>query len=177
MLMPRTRMITMTRNAAVRPPQHRRSRLVATAATSGLLVVLAACSGPAANTPGPEQPEGAGESSAPTAAPARTLPKGVKPAPIPTKVANDPADRKNVVMTSCEAAKGGWQAAGTATNPTKKDADYQITVFFTTTAATTIDSASTEISVKPGETVKWSAKQEFSAPKEMLCVLRGVAAG
>ncbi len=53
---------------------------------------------------------------------------------------------------------------------------YRITVFFTTTAATTVDSARTEIEVKAGETIKWSAKQEFTASKEMLCVLRGVDA-
>ena len=182
MLKTPVRMVTMflVRNASARPTGRHPRRLAtvaATAGTSAALVVLAACSGPAANTPGPEQPAAPSKAAASSAAPARTLPKGVKPAPIPTKVANDPADRKNVVMTTCQAAKGGWQASGTATNPTKEDADYQITVFFTTTAATTIDSARTGVSVKAGDTVKWSAKREFAAPKEMLCVLRGVAAG
>jgi hypothetical protein len=174
-------MVRRTRAEVLRPDGRTRRGWAAVAAGSLSLALFAACSGPGGNAPGGnDQPGGAGNpsaSAAPSSAPAKSLPKGVKPAQIPTKVANDPADRKNVVMTTCEAAKGGWQASGTATNPGKDDADYEITVFFTTTAATTIDSARTDVSVKAGETVKWSAKKEFTAPKEMLCVLRGVAAG
>jgi hypothetical protein len=155
----------------------------ATSAVAGSIAVvalaLAGCSGPTGNAQQPGRPGEArepGKSAAPSSEPPKALPKGVRPAPIPSKVANDPADRKNVVMTSCEAAKGGWQAGGTATNPTKKDVEYKITVFFTTTSATTINTASTDVPVKAGQTVKWSAKQDFAAPKEMLCVLRGVNA-
>lgn len=150
-------------------------RLSGLALAGLLLTTAAACSGSDDGAaPGPDQP-GDPTTSA-TAAPASSLPKGVTPAPIPTKVANDPGDRKNVVLTTCEAAEGGWQASGTATNPTKSAVEFRVTVFFTTTSATTIDSARTDVEVKPGETVKWTAKKEFAAPKEMLCVLRGVAA-
>ena len=137
-------------------------------------LALTACSGddeaPAPGAAGATEPAAAPSSSAPT------LPKGVKPAAVPTKVANDVDDRKNVVMSGCKATDGGWGATGTATNPGKKDVTYKVTVFFTTTAATTINSASTEVDVKAGDTVKWDAAKKFTAPDNMLCVLRGVAA-
>lgn len=117
--------------------------------------------------------------AAPTASPSSSvaipgLPAGVAPAPIPTDVPNAVEARSNVVMTSCKAAPGGWQASGTVSNPGKTTVDYTITVFFTTTKATVIDSAQTKVSVDPGAKKSWSAIKKFGAASQMLCVLRGV---
>ena len=79
-------------------------------------------------------------------------------------------------MSGCAATGDGWGATGTATNPGKDDVTYTVTVFFTTTSATTIDSASTDVDVKAGGTVTWKAAKKFTHPADMLCVLRGVAA-
>jgi hypothetical protein len=118
-------------------------------------------------------------SSAPTAARSGTatpLPSNVKAATsVPTKVANDVSLRKNVAITSCAAGKaGGWSASGTVNNPAASAADYTITVFFTTTSATVISTAQTKVTVQPGAKVTWNATKTFTAPKKMLCVLRGV---
>jgi hypothetical protein len=102
------------------------------------------------------------------------LPAGVVPAAIPTDVPNSVEARSSVAMTSCEAAPGGWAAAGTVTNSGKTAVDYTITVFFTTTKATVIDSAQTKVSVDPGSKKSWTATKKFGAASQMLCVLRGV---
>ena len=102
------------------------------------------------------------------------LPAGVAPAPIPTDVPNAVEARSTVVMTSCKAAPGGWQASGTVSNPGTTTVDYTITVFFTTAKATVIDSAQTKVSVDPGAKKSWSAIKKFGAASQMLCVLRGV---
>lgn len=103
------------------------------------------------------------------------LPSGVEPGDIPTEVPNDTALRKGVAVTSCKAVTGGWGAEGTAKNSGSAPRKYTITIFFTTAAATTIDSAATSVDVPPGETVKWAASKKFKAAETMLCVLRGVA--
>jgi hypothetical protein len=77
-------------------------------------------------------------------------------------------------MSTCKATKGGWTAGGSATNPGSKTADYTITVFFTTTAATVVGSAQTRVRVKPGAEETWTAGKKFTAPRRTLCVLRGV---
>jgi len=103
------------------------------------------------------------------------LPVGAVPAEsIPSDVPNDAGARANVTMTSCTSIKGGWRAGGTVTNPGTKTVEYTITVFFTTTAATVIDSAQSKISVAAGSKKSWNASKKFGAAAKMLCVLRGV---
>ena len=158
-----------------RPASPSRTRLRALTPLVALALAplaLTACS----SDPESPAPAAATEPAAAPSSSAPTLPKGVKPASVPTKVANDVGDRKNVVMNACKTTGDGWGASGTATNPGKKDVTYKVTVFFTTTSATTIDSASTDVAVKAGETVTWDAAKKFKTPSEMLCVLRGVAA-
>jgi len=103
------------------------------------------------------------------------LPKGVKGLTrVPADVPNDPALRARVAVASCKAVDGGWQAGGTASNPGRKPATYRITVFFTTATATVVGAARTSITVEPGAKQAWSVSDRFTAPKDTLCVLRGV---
>jgi hypothetical protein len=95
--------------------------------------------------------------------------------PVPTKIANQPGARKNVVQTKCAAIPGGWGAEGTATNPGKKEVTYKVVVHFTTTKATTLDYAQVLVPVQPGKTVPWAAKKQFQAQKEMLCPMPGIS--
>jgi hypothetical protein len=71
---------------------------------------------------------------------------------------------------------GGWRAAGHATNPGTASIEYAVTVFFTTASATTLNYAETTVNVAPGKTASWSVNKEFTGPKTMHCVLRGVSA-
>jgi hypothetical protein len=129
-----------------------------------LALVLAGCVSSAKPEPSP---------SGPTSIPG--LPVGAVPAEsIPTDVPNDANARTNVTMNSCNSIKGGWSAAGTVTNPGPKTVEYTITVFFTTTAATVIDSAQSKVSVAAGSKKNWNASKKFGAAAKMLCVLRGV---
>lgn len=99
----------------------------------------------------------------------------LKSAPLPKKVANQPAVRKNVVQTSCSAVAGGWSAAGTASNPGYQRATYAITVYFTTTHATTLDFGRTTVTVAPGHTRHWTVTKKFAAQAHMLCPMPGIA--
>jgi hypothetical protein len=103
------------------------------------------------------------------------LPSGVTGATsIPTKVANNVAMRKHVTMSSCEKADGGWSASGTATNPATTPVGYTITVFFTTAAATVVDTAQTHVDVAAGGKQAWTVTKKFHAAPSMRCVLVGV---
>lgn len=97
------------------------------------------------------------------------------PVPPPTAIANDTARRKYVTMTGCAASSGGWAASGTATNPGAHATSYTITIFFTTSTATVLDFAKTTVAVPAGQHRSWRAAARFSAPANMLCVLRGVS--
>lgn len=139
-----------------------------------LAIVLAAagCTGSSTADPAPSVRSG---SPARSAEPAPGLPSGVKAATsLPTSPPNRPSLRRNVSMSTCKATKGGWTAGGSVTNPGGKTADYTVTVFFTTTAATVVGSAQTQVRVKPGAEETWTAGKKFTAPRKTLCVLRGV---
>ncbi|MFF0309090.1 hypothetical protein ACFYSC_16810 [Streptosporangium sp. NPDC004379] len=113
---------------------------------------------------------------APAAAPAATPVAGpVEANPLPKKIHNDPNVRSNIVQTKCAAVPGGWGAAGTAANPGKKPVTYRIVVYFTTTKATTLDYARTQVKVPAGKTVPWSAKKKFDAEDKMLCPMPGIS--
>jgi len=122
---------------------------------------------------------GAFAGPAPEAAPSPVasagLPSGVVQAgKVPTKVPNDPALRKNVIVSDCSQAGKGWKAAGKATNPTDKPISYAVTVFFTSEQATVLNTADTTVKVEPGKIADWSIQKDFATTAKALCVLRGV---
>jgi hypothetical protein len=96
-------------------------------------------------------------------------------ADIPTKVPNKPADRKAVTLASCTPSGKGVAAKGTVNRQGKGPADYTITVFFTTSHATVLNFGKTEVHAEPGKPASWTVAKDFSAPKDVRCVLRGVA--
>lgn len=109
------------------------------------------------------------------AAPAPGLPPGVTGATaLPAEIPNTPSLRGNVTLDACTATKGGWSATGTARNSDDRAVNYTITVFFTTSSATVIETAQVKVAVKPGGTETWTASKKFTAPTTTLCVLRGV---
>jgi len=114
----------------------------------------------------------------PTATSARPKPAPALPTvSFATPVPNDPAQRKNAALTSCQKGADGWTASGTAKNPdTAKVLTYLVTVSFATTGGTVLDRASTTISVRPGATATWqiTGAQDF-ADQDLRCILRGVA--
>jgi hypothetical protein len=145
---------------------------VVPAASLAIVLAAAGCTGSSTSDPSPPARSGSPVTSA---EPAPGLPSGVKGATsLPTSPPNRTALRRNVSMNTCQATKDGWTAGGRATNPGSKTADYTITVFFTTTAATVVGSAQTRVRVTPGAEESWTAGKKFTAPGKTLCVLRGV---
>jgi hypothetical protein len=103
------------------------------------------------------------------------LPAGVVNAiAVPTAVPNHPALRRDVLLSSCRAARDGWQASGTALNPGRRQARYTITIFFTTTAGTVIGSGQTAVIVSPGTQRPWNVTAAFHPAHDTRCVLAGV---
>jgi hypothetical protein len=110
-----------------------------------------------------------------TTHPVATLPSGVTGATdVPTAVPNKPALRDDVTITACTAAKGGWAAHGTVHNTAKASTLYRVTIFFTTTSATVLGVGRARLRVPAGSQRSWQATGRFTAPKHVLCVLRGV---
>jgi hypothetical protein len=151
------------------------AKTVTAAAALATALALAGCTSGSAHHTGASA-SGAGDSSHagnPTKAPA--LPSGVTAATnVPTRVPNEPTLRKHVTLSSCKATPGGWGASGTASNPGPSNADYAITVFFTTDHATVIGTAATRVHVAAGGSEQWSVTTKLHAPASTLCVLRGV---
>lgn len=96
--------------------------------------------------------------------------------PLPSKVLNQPAVRKDVVTSGCASVPGGWGATGTVTNSSAKERTYKIVVYFTTTHATALDYAQASVTVAPAKTQKWNASKKFDAQQQMYCVLAGISA-
>ena len=97
------------------------------------------------------------------------------PLPNPSKISNSVKLRRQVAITKCVSAPGGWKASGNAVNSSDtKRFKAKITVFFTTTSATVLDYAQTSVDVAPGKTGTWTAAAKFKAEPTMRCVLRGV---
>jgi hypothetical protein len=118
--------------------------------------------------------------STPAATSAHTAPSPtITQYPLPTgSISNDTSPngkRTDVAITRCAASDGGWSASGTAKNSGSSSETFDITIFFTTTQATTLNYATTSVKVSAGKTGNWTASVKFSAPKDVLCVLRGVA--
>jgi hypothetical protein len=103
------------------------------------------------------------------------LPVGVVNATaVPSVVPNNTASRKNVTISTCKSAGDGWQASGTATNPSAKQTAYTVTVFFTTPGGTVIGTGQTTVTVKPKDHRPWTVSATFHAAPQTRCVLRGV---
>lgn len=95
---------------------------------------------------------------------------------LPDKITNSVKIRQFVTQTKCAAIAGGWSASGTAKNPTAAIRTYKITVFFTTTKATTLNFAIATVKVAPAKTGTWTASKKFPAQKQMLCPMPGISA-
>jgi hypothetical protein len=134
------------------------ARIVAPLA--GLLLLVTACSG------GDQQAKPTPSASA-SASVARVTPPA-------EKIVNEPAARKDVTQNGCTAADGGWGASGTVRNSTTKDASYVIVVSFTNSKSTVLARGTKKLKVAAGKSAKWSASAKFKAPKDVVCVLRGV---
>ncbi|MGL5928056.1 MAG: hypothetical protein ACRCY8_03885 [Dermatophilaceae bacterium] len=131
----------------------------ATALTSLLLLATACSGGEQDASPGPSQ-----TTSAPV----------VRVTPPAENIVNEPAARKDVTQQGCKATEGGWGASGTVRNSTKKEAAYTIVVSFTNSKSTVLARGTQKLKVAPGKSAKWSASAKFAAPKDVVCVLRGV---
>jgi len=100
----------------------------------------------------------------------------VQPTAIPTDVPNQPSARANVQISDCAKQNNGtWVARGNARNPGTSDTTYEITIFFTTAAATVVQTGHTAVAVPAGKTGKWSIPGKIEATGKILCVLRGAA--
>lgn len=147
------------------------------AAAAALAAVLSGCT----QSGSPDRPTASRSATTPSATKPSTaatppgLPSGVTPARVPATVANNIALRRYVTMKQCTAEPGGWKATGTASNPHHTSTTYTITVFFTTSSATVINTQHTKITVAPNSTTKWTVSKKFTAPAKTRCVLTGVA--
>jgi hypothetical protein len=154
------------------PARRRRAAVAAGVLLTASALVLTGCSsgsGGSGKSATPTRPASVSAKAAPG------LPKGVKAlTKVPVDVPNNPDLRRQVAIASCKATHRGWQATGTATNTTKKSRTYRITVFYTTQSATVIGAARTQVTLAPGAQKSWTATDRFAAPKNTLCVLRGV---
>ena len=162
------------RPTAVRPAGVRsaavRSAAVRSAAVAALaLGLVGGCTSSGNATPGPTRTASTAGSSTP---PGPTLVQN----PLPTRLNNQPAVRKDVAQTSCAAVPGGWRVEGTVTNSAARARTYTIVAFFTTLQATTLDYARTAVAVGPGQTKPWTASKRFAAQKQMRCVLAAISA-
>jgi hypothetical protein len=137
--------------------------------TTAALLGLAACSG------GPHSRASAGSTSRPSLSRPAALPAGVVGATaVPTDVANQPTLRANVTISSCARAPGGWAASGTARNPTATAVTYTVTVFFTTSSATVLGSATSKVTIPAHGSQEWNAPAKLTPANPTRCVLRGV---
>ncbi len=82
--------------------------------------------------------------------------------------------RKDFHLLNRGSAKDGWSAGGTIKNPLGHFATYDITAFFTSSAATDLAYGSTSVKVGAGQS-KPSVTVNFAPRAEVLCALRGVA--
>lgn len=155
-------------------PRRRAAKLLAVSVACAL--PLAACTSHHTQTAGGATTAPAATSSAATKSNGAGLPPGVTNATaVPTKVANVPSLRRNVVISSCAKTGTGWAASGTANNPGSADKTYTITVFFATAGGTVIGSSHTDVAVPAGGTKQWKAEDSFHPAPQTQCVLRGVA--
>jgi hypothetical protein len=102
-------------------------------------------------------------------------PKAVGVTDAPTIVPNDPDLRKDVTMTSCEAAKGGWQAGGKIVNHSSAAHNYHVEVFFTSLETTVLGTGLVKVHVDAGTSGVWKIEDKFTPTKPTVCVVTGVS--
>ncbi|HMH58129.1 MAG TPA: hypothetical protein VK537_03000 [Galbitalea sp.] len=129
----------------------------------GLAVAAVACLSACTATPNP------------TTATATAAPKVVGATDAPTIVPNDPDLRKDVTMTSCGAAKGGWQAGGKIVNHSSTARGYHVEVFFTSLETTVLGSGLVRVHVDAGASKAWKIEDKFTPAKPTVCVVTGVS--
>ena len=93
---------------------------------------------------------------------------------LPVISGNNVDKLHQVTRGTCGSVSGGWQLTGTIKNPSSSEVSYDILVYFTTTAATVINSAETTVKVKGGDTAPFTATKQFAGPPNMLCVIVSV---
>ncbi|MET3806016.1 hypothetical protein ABIB25_003024 [Nakamurella sp. UYEF19] len=103
----------------------------------------------------------------PAAAPQHSIPKD-------SQIKDTPALRTSILLTGCSRSASGWEATGTAKNSAAGASTFRVLVFFTDKYSRVIDSATTEVVVKAGQTHGWTARQKFKPPAGTQCVLRAV---
>lgn len=94
---------------------------------------------------------------------------------VPTQLDNVASKRSAVSITTCRAAKGGWEASGKVTNRSKHLAEYTITVFFTDANGTVVGWRQIQTEAGPGKSARWSASAKFTPPSDTACVLAAVS--
>ncbi|MGL5857936.1 MAG: hypothetical protein ACRC35_05940 [Angustibacter sp.] len=115
---------------------------------------------------------GDGDEAAGKPSPSRSAPSLVTP--LAEKIVNEPGARKDVTVVGCAKQDGGWGAKGQIRNTGKADASYTVVVSFTNAKSTVLARDTTKVAVAAGKTKNWSTTARFKAPKEVVCVLRGV---
>jgi len=138
-------------------------------------LMCAACTGgdkTDSNKPGSGAPSATGSATSGASTPAVTSPK----LPKPSDIKNDPAQMKNVAVTSCKAIGGGWSASGTAKNTQKEPVTFKVTIFFTTPQATVQGYGQAKLDVAAGKAGEWSTSAKFAADKDSRCIVRAVSA-
>ena len=83
---------------------------------------------------------------------------------------------KSVNLFNCNRTSDGWSAGGVAVNQGTRTATYRITVAFTSTARRPLATASTTVTLRPGNNTLWSVQSTFAPPKHVDCVLTHVQA-
>jgi hypothetical protein len=150
-------------------------RVVQALCVLGTAGILAGCSSsPTSNSSSSTSTSAPGATTSSVPIAGVTTSSGPTTTTIPAHVANNDAARKNVIVKNCASSSGGWSAGGIVNNPSGSATTYTITIFFTSTGATDLGSASTTVPLAAHKSTLWSVKATFPAPSQVLCVLRGV---
>ncbi|MFZ0161419.1 MAG: hypothetical protein WAL50_20500, partial [Kineosporiaceae bacterium] len=104
---------------------------------------------------------------------ASAVPASAAASPV-ASIVNEPAARKDVALTACARSAEGWAAAGTVTNAQHQAAGYTIVVSFTDKHSTVLARETATLKVAPGAHQDWKVAARFTAPADVVCVLRGV---
>jgi hypothetical protein len=128
-------------------------------------VLLAACSGNSAE-------KVSGESLTTSGGTGST--RSSRQLPSAEKIVNEPDARKDVTLAGCSSQDGGWRATGKIKNAKKESSDYTIVISFTNEKSTVLARSVEKVTVPPGRSKSWEADARFQAPKDVVCVLRGV---
>ncbi len=98
------------------------------------------------------------------------LPEQATPHPSTTTTSPPRA----VTMLNCNATPDGWSAGGVAVNRGTRTGQYAIVVAFVAASGRRLASASTAVTLRPGNNTLWSVQAAFAAPRDVRCVLEHV---